>query len=621
MAADDPRQLPSQTSLDALFASARRARIGEIFGPVLLDVEGPDVQSLQRTLRIHEHDEPFACGCEGELAITLLNGSGPLATLAFHHAFSLANPDAWLSQGRLVDGRALLRWLAERGFRGPLERQERIDREEAQRERAFRTWVTAAPPCLHPEIPELNAGVRSEAIFERSMAALAAAHPSIEERARVLLSWFSFAARGAWSGAVPGNERIPADLLTYLGTPAILRGLAKGPVPREALLGAARYFATLANGKRALAAVPDELWAPMLEAARRAGIADNLRVLEATIATAREQRRRDADPRPPVSPEGVVTAGISSDAERLDGVVLVGGRPHAIDHRTLVRFDPGSTIPVPLATLPAGSEVFEADDEGLCFFTQTEEGTTPPIVARLDNRPGAEPRLVARGQRSIASPVVVGGSVCWLDESPELSLDEKSGERWHAPEILRVPLSGGAAKAIARLGSWACDLVAEGERLAWVESDVAGEGRLVAMPAAGGARKVIAEARTEGWPQRGQSLVMRAGRVLWIEPEEKRVRAVALSGDEARTLATLTSPPRAIVADARHAYVITGEALEEPSTWHVERISLDTGAVLRVASFPRMPYEQPRMALDAFHVYWTHRDRILMFPRPESQVS
>jgi hypothetical protein len=621
MAADDPRQLPSQTSLDALFASARRARIGEVFGPVLLDVEGADVQSLQRALRIHEDDEPFACGCEGELAITLLGSTGPLATLAFHHAFLLANPAAWLSQGRLVDGRALLHWLAERGFRGPLERQERIDREDAQRERAFRTWVTAAPPCLHPEIPELNAGVRSEAIYERSMAALAAAHPSIEERACVLLSWFSFAARGKWSGAVPGNERIPADLLTCLGTAAILRGLARGPVPREARLGAARYFATLANGKRALVAVPDELWASLLEAVRRAGIADNLRALEATVATAREQRRRDADPRPLVSPEGVVTAGISSDADRFDGLVLSGGRPNAIDHPTLVRFESGSTIPVPLAILPAGSEVFEADDEGIYFFTQTAEGTTAPIVARLDNRAGSAARVLTRGQKSITSPVVVRGHVYWLDESPETSLDERSGERWHAPEILRAPLSGGAPKALARLGSWAGDLVAEGDDLAWVECDVVGEGRIVVMPAAGGAGRRIAEARTEGWPQRGQSLVMRAGRVLWIEPDEKRVRAVALSEDGASTLAALSRPPRAIVADARHAYVITGEALEEPATWHVERISLDTGAVTRVASFTRMPYEQPRMALDAFHVYWTHRDRILMFSRPESPTS
>jgi hypothetical protein len=621
MAADDPRQLPSQTSLDALFASAQRARIGEVFGPVLLEVEGADVESLRRALRIHDDDEPFACGCEGELAITLVGAAGPTATLAFHHAFSLAHPAAWLSQGRLVDGHALLRWLAERGFRGPLERQARIEREEAQRERAFRTWITAAPPCLHPEIPELNAGVRSEAIYERSMAALAAAHPAIEERARVLLSWFSFAARGTWGGAVPGNERIPADLLGRLGADAIVRCLAKGPVPHAALLGAARYFSTLANGKRALVAVPDELWAPLVEAVRRSGIAGNVRAVEATIATAREQRRRDADPRPQTSADGIVTVGISTDAERFEGLVLGGGKLHAQDARTLVRLEPGSTVPVPLATLPTGSEIFDADDEGIYYFTQTEESATPPIVARMDNRPGAAPRLLAAGKKSITSPVVAAGGVCWIDESPELVVDDRTKERWHPPEILRAALSDGAPKALARLGSWACDLVADGDALAWVESDEVGEGRIVVMPAAGGARRVLATARTEGWPERGQSLLMRAGRVLWIEPEEKRVRRVARAGGDVATLAVLSEPPRAIVADERHAYVIAGGASEEAVTWHVERISLDTGAVTRVASFSRMPYEQPRMALDAFHVYWSHRDRIFMVARPESPAA
>jgi hypothetical protein len=286
-----------------------------------------------------------------------------------------------------------------------------------------------------------------------------------------------------------------------------------------------------------------------------------------------------------------------------------------------VRLEPGSTVPVPLATLPTGSELFDADDEGIHYFTQTEESATPPIVARLDNRAGAAPRLLSAGKKSITSPVVAGGGVCWIDESPELVVDERSKERWNPPEILWVPLSGGAPKALARLGSWAGDLVADGDELAWVESDEVGEGRIVVMPAAGGARRVLATARTEGWPERGQSLLMRAGCVLWIEPEERRVQRVARAGGDVATLAALSEPPRAIVADEGHAYVICGEASEGPMTWHVERISLDTGAVTRLASFSRMPYEQPRMALDAFHVYWSHRDRIFMFPRPESPAA
>src|SRR5262245_21528902 len=133
MVTEDPPRLPSQASLDALFGDTRRARITDVCvfedeNTILLEVEGADVAIVRYLLRIKDHTRSFHCSCDGDLAVELYGEAGLVATIGFHHGRSIRVP-GWSSDAMLLDGPALLRWIAERGVRGPLDEYEKAARE------------------------------------------------------------------------------------------------------------------------------------------------------------------------------------------------------------------------------------------------------------------------------------------------------------------------------------------------------------------------------------------------------------------------------------------------------------------------------------------------------------
>ncbi|WP_438035393.1 hypothetical protein [Sorangium sp. So ce204] len=268
---------------------------------VLLDLERAEVATIRDRLRIQEHQRTFFCDCDGDIRIELHGEAGLLGTITFHHGLSIRF-ERWNSDALLLDGPALLRWMAERGASGPLHKFEQQEREQQEAERVYRAWVEAAPAGLDPSL--FGRGFLphngDDPAYGQAMEALAAAYPSAEERAVVLLTWFAHSS-STWS-AYSSYESIPGELLLRVESGTVLRALERRePVAEATLLGAARYFSTLSDRKSELAAVPDALWERLLQATRRVGIEENVERLAMVHGGARGPQRgarpvRDSEP-------------------------------------------------------------------------------------------------------------------------------------------------------------------------------------------------------------------------------------------------------------------------------------------------------------------------------------
>jgi hypothetical protein len=299
----------TQPALDALFAEARRIEVrafqlmddGTGKRELLLNIERDDVPAVHELLRIQESDTSFHCDCDGDFDVELHGEAGRVATISFHHGRSirLAKPGHdWDSGAALLDGPALLRWLADRGVTGPLDRFEQDKRSLEASEDAHRAWAEAAPPGLDldllgdDKLPPFNDG----SIYDPALEAFAVACPSAEERALGLLGWFSVSSM-TWFVS-PMYEEIPGLLLARIDMPAVLRALERGPVTEAALVGAARFMVrALQVGRESeVASVPDGLWIQLIDATARRGVKENTEGIERAAAVARAQQHFMKDP-------------------------------------------------------------------------------------------------------------------------------------------------------------------------------------------------------------------------------------------------------------------------------------------------------------------------------------
>src|SRR5688500_16919274 len=104
--------LPTNGSLDALFAKARSGRVVTVHGgAVLAEVAKAELGSIREMLRIVEGGGQFHCMCRGDLAIELEGRLLSAGSVSYHHGRSL-RVESWCSDAMLADGPALLRWLA-----------------------------------------------------------------------------------------------------------------------------------------------------------------------------------------------------------------------------------------------------------------------------------------------------------------------------------------------------------------------------------------------------------------------------------------------------------------------------------------------------------------------------
>lgn len=195
--------------------------------------------------------------CFGDPHLELLDESGAkLALLSVHHGYGVRWDEAWSQDAALLDGQALLRWLAEHDYPQALAAFEKEAERAASSQRSYERWRAAMPPSLQ--------GLPGDDLAELH-AALSAAHPIPVDRARVLLVWYG-SGEGPWSG-YPAYESLAEELLLQTPTDAVVAALESGP-PNDSLLeGGARYLAGpfRRHRRQEFASVPDALKQRLME--------------------------------------------------------------------------------------------------------------------------------------------------------------------------------------------------------------------------------------------------------------------------------------------------------------------------------------------------------------------
>jgi len=197
---------PTQVALDFLMDQSCTVRVFQdgcqddklLSNKVLLHVVGPaDVAALRATLKIA--DGPGGhCMCFGGPTLEMLSADGSrLALLSIHHGHAI-RWNRWKDDPKLVNGRGLLEWLAQRDVVEPLREFETQEAHETQRARDLERWLGAMPIALIP-IWSGVIGKLGEVAVESLRTVLARDLPDERERILALLGWFGSGA-GPWSG-------------------------------------------------------------------------------------------------------------------------------------------------------------------------------------------------------------------------------------------------------------------------------------------------------------------------------------------------------------------------------------------------------------------------------------
>jgi len=253
---------------------------GERIGSDLLaTIDDPsDLAELGRLLTVD--GEAGHCMCYGDTTFELHGRDGSiLALLGLHHGVSL-RWEIWDDDASLVDGRALLEWLAAKGVSGPYESWLADERDRQEFLAQYNSWLVLIPPVLgglKEEMDDLKrsgAGLSQEMI-EESHLLLEAAYPDAVERTRVLLRWF-----GSGSGKMtgfPSYEKVPEQFLAQVPISAIVEAL--DDADDATLEGGVRYLAGWTFGKYRgsdLPAVPPALREVLLSRAESSGDEDKI---------------------------------------------------------------------------------------------------------------------------------------------------------------------------------------------------------------------------------------------------------------------------------------------------------------------------------------------------------
>ncbi|KYF99761.1 hypothetical protein BE20_58290 [Sorangium cellulosum] len=579
---------------------------------VLAEARGiEDLRALREHLRIQEGGPSFHCMCLGDLTVELLAHDQPLASISFHHARSLRKPD-WSSDAMLVDGPALVRWLAARGAPGPLREYEE-ERERARTaQEARRLWLAAAPPCFAPDLPRfeddangLPLGPMSPEVAEAERR-LRASYATPELACAALLAWLGTGA-GPWSG-YPAYEMLPENLLLGFGLPTAIAAASAPGTSEAALRGAARLFASwevVSSKKSQLGDIPEALWERLRTIVRAMGNADNLSRFERAEAIAAEVRRLRAQPAPFAAGAGLAVAGVSSSG-RLSGLVTDGDALYSGDGNDIVMFQPGRVSPV---VLLAGTDPFfelAPPVSQMLFVAHANVGTISKVLTE-----GSPLIVMARNQARPMSLVHARGFMAWVNQA--MVPDPERGAPFVVQRSTIMEFEHPTPRCLHEPAGSAFSLACDEEHLYWCELS-AGRLELWRHPH-----------HRPGAPSRFASLgehpigatwypklTLNATHVLWADPDRRAILGVdKRTGVEPVVLAETRHPPAHVVAEDRDIFALTGQP--DSRAWHVEHIR--SGASTVVADYQRQLWDRPDMVLNRRGLFFTTNDRILTLAR------
>lgn len=279
-------------ALDARLGAARSVRVydagclhypppqGERIlrdAPVLVEDAPESLTELRAALAVVGVPS-WLCMCPGSVTFEFLDDDGArVAVVGLHHGQYLRWA-AWSADAELEDGLTLSTWLAAHGVPGPLEelREAAALRERHQAE--DEAWARSVPDCLRDLIDEMlssDGGPVPDHVAER----LAEAHPDVTERCRVLLAWYA-GGTGRYTD-FPVYEEIPGRLVEAMPLDAVLAALTGEPPDGEVWVGALRHLSGWkTRTPREVRRVPADVWAGLLDLARRRDDQDSRRRME-----------------------------------------------------------------------------------------------------------------------------------------------------------------------------------------------------------------------------------------------------------------------------------------------------------------------------------------------------
>ena len=218
------------------------------------------------------NDSSFRHLCTGSLTLEFMRDGELIGSLGLHHG-EIVRMDGWTSDARIDEPLPLLRWLSRHGVTGPLEEVERAQEIQARSAEAHAAWLRAMPPALRPHVEQLEQCMAScpdrEERFDGALAALRRSGASEAEIAEQLATWYG-SGRGEWSG-YPNYESVAEELLTLLGSAALLEALQNRQLSARAWVGAGRFYAMRAvdeANQSEIDAVPAQVRHHMLEQVR-----------------------------------------------------------------------------------------------------------------------------------------------------------------------------------------------------------------------------------------------------------------------------------------------------------------------------------------------------------------
>jgi hypothetical protein len=209
--------VPSNESLRELFVGIDKVVIKDegvnddraISEKILLTISQENkIQKLNTFLEIDEKNVGFYCMCLGTYAIELYADTKIIATIGFHHGVSIRY-NKWNGDAQLANSDGLLIFLAEQGFKKPLDERIEEKRNMEADQIAKRKWLDIAPKSFENYWTQINN--LDNVFFTSLITDLNSEFPERNKQIIVLLQTFG-RKENFWT-AYPSYEELPNDIL------------------------------------------------------------------------------------------------------------------------------------------------------------------------------------------------------------------------------------------------------------------------------------------------------------------------------------------------------------------------------------------------------------------------
>jgi hypothetical protein len=204
---------------------------------VLFEIAQPDaIKQFAALIEINEVAIGFHCMCLGTYDVELYTNNQLQATISYHHEYSI-RCDLWSTDAALANPEGLVTFLAEQGFKKPLEDLNETKRQKEASYLADQEWLAISPKCFRTFWEKFGSyGDFPEELID----ALNNEIPDKAARIIALLQTFG-KTKNFWSG-YPSYENVPADILNTYHPMVILKAYTDSDRNYKTRRGLGRYL-------------------------------------------------------------------------------------------------------------------------------------------------------------------------------------------------------------------------------------------------------------------------------------------------------------------------------------------------------------------------------------------